>query len=218
MKNKNSEFNQYYFGNSRQEIFPFLPENFKTIIDVGCGYGYFLQYVKGRKPHVESWGIEYVEDVAKTLEGKLDHLIIGSIEDNYENLPNAYFDVICFNDVLEHLLDPDRVLQAVKSKLSFDGVIVGSIPNVRYFKNLYNLLVRKDWKYEDSGILDRTHLKFFTQKSILRMFRESGYDVVSIQGIFELKDLKYKLFNCMTFGFFGDSLFERYVFVVKKSK
>jgi hypothetical protein len=78
--------------------------------------------------------------------------------------------------------------------------------------------VRKDWKYEDSGILDRTHLKFFTQKSILRMFRESGYDVVSIQGIFELKDLKYKLFNCMTFGFFGDSLFERYVFVVKKSK
>jgi 2-polyprenyl-3-methyl-5-hydroxy-6-metoxy-1,4-benzoquinol methylase len=212
---KNSTFNDYYFGNQRSEIFEFLPEKIDTILDVGCGYGGFLQYVKSKKVNIETWGLEIVESIGNTLPGKIDKVLIGPIEIISIELPITYFDAITFNDVLEHLLEPEIVLKSIASKLTLNGCIVASLPNVRYIRNLYNLIIRKDWKYEDSGILDKTHLRFFTKKSMERLFEESGYQVITIKGIFRLRGFKFWIFNLITFGFFDDCLFERFVIVAK---
>ena len=98
-------------------------------------------------------------------------------------LPQRYFDAICFNDSLEHFADPGPALESCKDLLRKGGVVVASIPNVRYIENIAHLLIELDWRYENSGIRDRTHLRFFTKKSMERTFRESGYAVLSMHGI-----------------------------------
>ena len=81
------------------------------------------------------------------------------------------------------MADHDAFLRRVKQKISPGGVIVGSVPNVRYFKNLFDTLVLKDWDYKDAGILDRTHLRYFTLKSLSRSLRETGYSIDAIRAI-----------------------------------
>ena len=93
------------------------------------------------------------------------------------------FDVVVCNDVIEHMADHDKFLRDIKGKLAFNGCLVGSVPNVRYFGNLFKLLAKKDWKYEDQGVLDRTHLRFFTEKSLSRTFCDNGYIVNELRGI-----------------------------------
>jgi hypothetical protein len=93
----------------------------------------------------------------------------------------------------------------MKEKLSPDGVIVASIPNVRYFRNLFDLVVRGTWDYEDFGILDKTHLRFFTKKSIKEMFESLGYRILRIHGINATPSWKVALFNLATLGAFSDT-------------
>uniref|UniRef100_UPI004049A7E5 methyltransferase domain-containing protein n=2 Tax=Flavobacterium TaxID=237 RepID=UPI004049A7E5 len=103
--------------------------------------------------------------------------------------------VIYFNDVLEHLIDPYTVLKKIKQKLSLNGVIISSIPNVRYHNTFMNVLIKKDWKYEDYGVMDFTHLRFFTEKSIIRMYEEAGYKIKLSEGINKSRSIKPLLYN-----------------------
>ena len=79
--------------------------------------------------------------------------------------------------------DYEDFLNSIKNKLINDGSFIASIPNVRYLKNLFELLVKKDWEYKNGGILDKTHLRFFTKKSIVRTINENGFLVELIFGI-----------------------------------
>ena len=96
-------------------------------------------------------------------------------------LPDSYFDTIIFADVLEHFVDPSCILGQIKSKLSQHGEIIASIPNVRHWSVLRDLLEGR-WDYVDAGILDRTHLRFFTKSSLVEMFKTAGFCLEKIQG------------------------------------
>ncbi|RMG74083.1 MAG: methyltransferase domain-containing protein, partial [Nitrospirae bacterium] len=91
----------------------------------------------------------------------------------------GYFDCIILADILEHLREPGLTLKKLKGYLSQDGVIVASIPNVRYFEVL-NMLAEGFWTYTEAGILDRTHLRFFTRREIEKMFTEAGLEITGI--------------------------------------
>ena len=94
------------------------------------------------------------------------------------------FDCVVLNDVLEHSEDPRKMLQEARSFLTNGhGYIVASIPNVRYYLVSLNLLLRGQWTYSSSGVLDRTHLRFFTKSTMLKLFVEQAYDVVQIAPI-----------------------------------
>ncbi len=134
------------------------------------------------KDGTEVWGVE-PSDAADIAGEKLHKVLRGLFDDVSSALPENYFDVVICNDVIEHMVDHDKFLETIKSKLAPDGVLVGSIPNVRFYTNLYELLINADWPYEDTGIRDRTHLRFFTQKSLLRSFHEHGYVLERFQGI-----------------------------------
>ncbi|EKE03679.1 MAG: methyltransferase type 11 [uncultured bacterium] len=204
-----------YYTASRPEIMEFIPDDIKTILEVGCGEGNFGYNLKN-KLNAEVWGIELNPESAKIAKDKLNNVLHGDINLLLPNIPDNYFDCIVFNDVLEHLVDPVLTLKNIKSKLSKNGAIISSIPNMRYITVLSDLVINKDWYYTDSGILDSTHLRFFTKKSIIRMFEELDYKVVTIKGISSTNSLKFYLWNLLSLGLFLDSKYRQFACVAKQ--
>ena len=183
-----------YYNNIRYEMLKYLPLDAKTVIDIGCGDGSFAKVIKERTG-AEVWGIEYMKDEAQRAEKVLDKVYSGPCEAHLDKLPKHYFDVVYFNDVLEHLVDPYMVLEKIKIHLKPGGIIISSIPNIRYHNALIKLLFNKEWEYKGSGVMDKTHLRFFTGKSILKMYERLGYKVQVHEGINKSKSLKPYLYN-----------------------
>ena len=179
---------------------PFVPATAERVLDVGCNTGAFGEGLKARGK-VEVWGIELNEDAAAKAASVLDHVINDTFGATTA-IPDGFFDVIVFNDVLEHLVDPWDALRVARSKLRTGGCVVASIPNFLHQENLLHILRERDFRYEDVGIRDRTHLRFFTRKSVYRLFDDSGYSVKNVAGINEswwspspLRRLVYSLFG-----------------------
>jgi len=170
-----------YFLNNRNEMLEFLPQNPQRLLDIGCGGGDFGALVK-KTYNNEVWGVDLSKKAIERAKAQIDHAILGEFSSNID-LPDNYFDVITFNDSLEHFPDPLPALELCKKKLAPGGVIVCSLPNVRYIDNVIHFLVDMDWKYTECGILDYTHLRFFTKKSMERLFINAGYKVLSVTGI-----------------------------------
>uniref|UniRef100_UPI00404AC985 class I SAM-dependent methyltransferase n=1 Tax=Gelidibacter sp. TaxID=2018083 RepID=UPI00404AC985 len=183
-----------YFSFPRHEMLTYLPKTSTKVLEVGCGRGTFAKQIKDYN-NAEVWGIELVESEANLAETILDKVFIGKCEDIIKNLPNEYFNAIYFNDVLEHLVDPYWVLSEIKQKLTTNGLIISSIPNIRNFRVIKKLVVNGDFEYTDKGIMDRTHMRFFTKKSIKNMYENLGYKVLSNDGINPSKSLKPYLYN-----------------------
>jgi len=203
-----------YYNQVRQEMIEFVPENARTMLDVGCGEGLFGLHVK-KKYGTEVWGIELDADSAKNAQKNLDKVLTGDICLLIDSLPDGYFNCIVFNDVLEHMVDPYSVLIKVKNKLSKNGLIICSIPNFRFFYSLRDFLASKDWKYEDEGIFDKTHLRFFTLKSIKRMFDSLDYEILKIKGLSEIRSWKFKLLDLLSFGYLADTRYVQYACVAR---
>lgn len=165
----------HYYGYTRPEIQDMINVKAHKILDIGCAAGQLGAGLKERLG-AEVWGVEIVEAIAKQADKLLDKVIHARIEDALDALPDNYFDSIILADVLEHLENPDMILYKLQSKLSGGGEIVASIPNVRHWSVLKELLEGK-WNYQDAGILDRTHLRFFTKKSIVSLFQTAGLQI-----------------------------------------
>jgi 2-polyprenyl-3-methyl-5-hydroxy-6-metoxy-1,4-benzoquinol methylase len=121
------------------------------------------------------YGIEPTA-AAKYARGRLDYVCQGLFP---SDLPDGWtdFDVICFNDVLEHLADPWSALETAVKLLAPAGRIVASLPNVRFIDVTIDLTLRGQWHYQTTGVLDRSHLRFFTRASIVDMLDEAGLGI-----------------------------------------
>jgi 2-polyprenyl-3-methyl-5-hydroxy-6-metoxy-1,4-benzoquinol methylase len=150
------------------------------ILEAGCSSGYFGGALVDQGHEV--WGVEPYEEAAKKASKVLHRIHIGFIEDFFANNVGERFDVIVFGDVLEHLIDPAGVLVQSKSFLSEGGIVVASIPNIAHFA-IRAMMLEGRWEYSDLGILDRTHLKFFTRDTLVDLFNDSGYKVLSLSAV-----------------------------------
>ena len=171
-----------YYTHARQEMLKHLPEQLGTLLDVGCGDGAFGALVKARRPETVVWGVEPVAAAHAAAAAVLDHAVLG-LFDSQLPLPQQHFDAISFNDSLEHFPDERAPLELARRLLKPGGRLVVSIPNVRCWTQVLQYLVDADWKYEEAGIMDRTHLRFFTRKSISRTLTRQGFGVDLIEGI-----------------------------------
>ncbi|GAB3067083.1 hypothetical protein GCM10027053_33230 [Intrasporangium mesophilum] len=172
-----------YVDNARLDVAPHVPRGARSALDVGCGSGGFgptLRALLG--PSARIVGIEAVtSQAAHALEGHgFDDVLQGYFPDVLEG-SREQFDVICFNDVLEHILDPWGVLRQVPRYLTPNGRVVAAIPSIQYAPVVYKLL-RGRWDYVDQGTLDRTHVRFFTRATMVEMFRDCGFIVESCVG------------------------------------
>jgi len=186
---------------ARREMLAFLPGDCPRVLDVGCNTGAFGELVKQTRPGVEVWGVEPDAGAAERATLHLDRVMQGFF-DGALPLPKAHFHAIVFNDVLEHMPDPWAALLHAAPLLAPGGVVVVSLPNLLHLDTLWPLVHDRDFRYESTGVRDRTHLRFFTRASALRMFDECGYDVLHAQGINEQwytpslkRRLVYRLFG-----------------------
>jgi 2-polyprenyl-3-methyl-5-hydroxy-6-metoxy-1,4-benzoquinol methylase len=170
-----------YYDNPRPEMQPFVPAATRTLLDVGCAKGAFGAAVKAARG-ATVWGIEREPAAARVAVTRLDRLIERDISAALPELPDAYFDCIACNDVLEHLDDPYSVVAAMPRLLTPRGVVIASLPNVRYWQVALDLVWRGRWQYQDWGVLDKTHLRFFTPRTMVALFEERGF-VVALHGI-----------------------------------
>ena len=179
-----------YHRHERLEMLAFLPQSYRNVLEIGCGAGLFSAKLASA---TERWGIEPDAVTARAAAGYLDRVLIGKYDELQQQLPAAYFDLVICNDVIEHLPDHDAFLASIREKLCTGGALVASIPNVRYWKHLKELLFQRDWRYREAGILDRTHLRFFTERSIRRDLERHAFAVERLAGINGLKWRRYPL-------------------------
>jgi len=157
----------------------YVPVDSEKVLEIGCATGGFRQNFG----ECEYWGVECLAEVANQASEVLDHVLVGTFEQNFDKIPDHYFDTVVCNDVIEHMIDHDAFFNKIKQKMVAHGKIYGSIPNVRYVDNLKGLLFQKEWVYRDEGILDRTHLHFFTCKSLKRTLEHHGYEIYTLEGV-----------------------------------
>jgi O-antigen biosynthesis protein len=167
-------------NNSHTLMFEFIREAFSgkraRILEVGCATGFFGRFLKEHGHEV--WGIEMSPQQAEIASRRLDYVYTGKVEDFLcaEVAEGKTFDFIVFGDVLEHLVDPLGVLERSGEILSPGGGIVASIPNVAHLA-VRAMLLEGRWEYSTFGILDESHLRFFTRRSIVRLFSNAGLRV-----------------------------------------
>lgn len=153
------------------------------VLEVGCAAGHMTQVLR-EQLRCEVTAVEVNSEEAAQAKPYAERLIVGDIEEPeiWEQVGGP-FDCAIFADVLEHLIDPWEVLRRTRNVLAQGGFVVASIPNVAYYKMRKELLLGR-FDYSDYGILDDTHLRFFTAKSARALFTESGYDVESFRRTF----------------------------------
>jgi len=166
-----------YYDHVRTDLLDLFPHPPKRLLDIGCGSGVTSAAAKARWPGVETIGIEVVTEAAARAATRVDRLIPGSAEAiDLATAGIAGVDAVLLADVLEHLVDPWRFLERLRAVLDPAAVVVASIPNVA---NLWLLdeLAAGRFAYTASGLLDKTHLRFFTRQSIGALFDGAGYDI-----------------------------------------
>lgn len=194
-----------YYGGIRSEMLQYFPDGGRTMLDVGCGEGIFGKAAKDMFG-LEVWGIDINKSSVEVAKNNLDRAFCDDVSHLMNELPEKFFDAIYFNDVLEHMVDPYTLLKNIKCKLSAQGTIVASIPNVRYHRVLTQILIKRDFKYEKSGVMDETHMRFFTQKSIERMFANAGYKIISIEPINKGSSIRPLFYKAITLGLIGSDI------------
>ena len=197
MKNDNEKA---YGHHERKQMQKFVPKSAQRLLDVGCNAGNFGAGIKAER-QIEVWGVEPDLVASEHAAKLLDH-VVNDFFTASTAVPDDYFDAIIFNDVLEHLVDPWEGLRIATRKLRPGGCVIASIPNILHQSNLRHMLVEKDFRYELNGIRDRTHLRFFTRLSTIRLFEESGYEPLQVEGINEewwtpswKRRLAYRIFS-----------------------
>jgi 2-polyprenyl-3-methyl-5-hydroxy-6-metoxy-1,4-benzoquinol methylase len=169
-----------YFELTRPELRALVPLAARRVLDVGCGAGGLGAALKADRG-CEVVGLEGFPEAVALAGARLDAVLEIDL-DELDALPAAAgsFDAMVFGDVLEHLRNPGRLLGALLPALAEDGALVFSIPNVRHWSVVCPLLVNDAWEYTDAGLLDRTHIHFFTLREFVALLADLGLEATHV--------------------------------------
>ena len=167
---------QYYVAD-RCEVVDFLRPHgpFESVLDVGCAGGALAGELLGAGIARACDGIEPNAEAAAHAGERLRKVWTGTLETVEELIQWQQYDVIVMADVLEHLVDPWSVLTQMRERTAPGCRLMLSVPNVRHYKVSFPLLFKGEFRYRDAGIMDRTHLHFFTRDSLLELLGECGW-------------------------------------------
>jgi 2-polyprenyl-3-methyl-5-hydroxy-6-metoxy-1,4-benzoquinol methylase len=191
-----------YFSLERTLFKEAVKENNLIILDVGCGAGILgAHFIKNQNCRV--YGVEISQSAFDQASLVLTHTMKGNIETMNLDFQHGFFDVIIMGDVVEHLINPIETIKKLLPFLKNGGKIHVTVPNVKHWTVLYALIFKDEWEYKDWGILDYTHLKFFTKKSFVKSLKTlSKINVIDTQRVIQ-KPSKSNLINKITLGIFS---------------
>ena len=170
-----SDANHRSYYAFRTEVARLVPREARVIIDVGCGDGSLGRGLKEQRPGLQVRGIEINAAAAQTARAFLDDVMCASAD---ASLPESWPtpDCVVLADVLEHLADPWNCLRLWRQRVCNGATLIVSLPNVMHFSAFWPLL-RGRWDYQDAGVLDRTHLRFFTRDTGAEMLSAAGFHI-----------------------------------------
>jgi len=176
--------NENYYESVRTDLLSILPDGTKVVLDVGCGSG-----VTARKlvemGISEVVGIEVNADMASRASTHCRRMLVGDLETMDLDLPDGYFDTILMADVLEHLREPYVTVTRLLPFLKTKGSLLISIPNVTHY-DILMMLCRGRWEYRERGIMDETHLRFFTRKTFVKQMESLDLQLVELRRNYRL--------------------------------
>lgn len=209
-----------YYRHRRENISAFLDKGGHRLLDVGCGAGQFGAYLKQHGYAAEVVGIEKDPKAAEEATAHLDQVFRVDLNGTTisellapAGIETGSFDVVVCADVLEHLVDPWQTLSGLSEYLAPGGKVIASIPNVRHWSVWLPLLLKGRWDYTDAGIMDRTHLRFFTRATMRELFVMAGLDVVEDR---PLIGGKWRLLDTCSMHLLRELVAVQWVFVAKR--
>lgn len=199
-----------YFQNVRQDLIDLIPAGHYRILEIGCGAGVTGKAVKDQGKAVMYVGVEISPEAAAKAKSVLDAVHVMDIEEGTRELPypEGYFDILLLADILEHLVDPWKVLKELSFYIRPGGFVIASVPNIRHARVLIPLLLLGRFQYEEEGILDRGHLRFFTRSSLYDLFASAS---LRINCCLQAIGPKARIVNSLTLGLLEGLLTRKYI-------
>lgn len=191
-----------YAHTERSEVHDLLPASARSFLDVGCNDGGFGAWLKAQDPRRTVWGLEVDRGRAAVARRACDEVVVGAYPEALAQVSRT-FDCVTFNHVLEHLEDPWAALRRTHGVIAPGGCVVAVIPNVGYLLTVWDLAVRQRWEYTDSGILDRTHLRFFTERSVRPLFESAGFRVEVVRRVNRIASVSQPLLSTLAGSVLG---------------
>jgi 2-polyprenyl-3-methyl-5-hydroxy-6-metoxy-1,4-benzoquinol methylase len=188
-----------YFGGARADYVRELPDNRQArILEVGCGDGStgVLALLEGKCGTY--CGVELCKDAADKARNTISEVLIGNIEDQELPWPPEYFEALILSEVLEHLVDPWSALKKIRPLMKPGAMVFASSPNVSHHR-VIRMLIGGGWSLADLGVMDRTHLRWFTPQTYKALFESTGYIVDSV-GEVEPLSRKGRAVSFLTLG------------------
>lgn len=171
-----------YYDTLNADLLVRLPANASRVLEPGCGAGALARAYRRQNPSAHYTGVEMAESQARLAAGACDTVVTGDIESAAclrgldELRGDGDWDLLVCGDVLEHLLDPLRTLAELRLRTTPGATCVACIPNIGHV-SIVRQLLQAQWNYADDGLLDRTHLRFFTLPTMIELFRQAGWTV-----------------------------------------
>ena len=205
----------YYYAEDRDDIALLINEGNNTVLEIGCGKGNTGLMLRKQNKASILVGIEINPDMAAAAEKIFDRVICDDVEKI--DLPADYgpYDYVICGDVLEHLQDPWVALKKIDTVLKPGGFIIASIPTLRHWRVMRDLLFKGEFTYRESGTLDITHLRFFTKKTMGKLFADNNFQVLTITP--NTFGAKASLVNRLTLGIVEEFLALRYLIKARKA-
>ena len=201
---------EWYYQFVRREIAPLLPEHAENVLEIGCGDGATLNWL--RETGHAQWltGIEINPEAAEVAFSRLDKIYQGDADLHLKNMPPQSQDLVLCLDVLEHLQDPWQTLKRISALIKPGGSLIVSLPNIRHYSVLLPLLFKGQWEYREAGILDKTHLRFFSRQGALELLESAGFSQIQTLSTYAWGN-RDEWVDKATFGVLNEFLSYQYV-------
>lgn len=187
-----------------------LPPTARRILDIGCGGGKSWEGFDG-----EVHGVEFDADSAEHARARLAQVHVGDVQKLELPYSPGFFDCVVFADVLEHLYDPWGTVLRLRPLLAPRGHVLISLPNIRYYKVLKSLVLKGDFSYERSGVMDIDHVRFFARRNVQWLLEETGFEIERWSGM-QRGSSKYRFLNRVLLGGIDDFLTKQFYVLARQ--
>lgn len=207
----------HYFGHVRREVEPVLPARCGRVLELGCGAGATLGWLRQRTGTTHTTGVEIFADAAARAALQAD--VVHCLDFERSALPgdSTRFDTILCLDVLEHMVDPWQIVhRLVTQHLVPGGTLVVTVPNIQHHTVVLPLLLKGRWQYEEAGILDRTHLRFFSRHSALALLAHPNLSAANCIPLSFAENRLKRVINLATGRLFEGLITPQYLLSARK--